>query len=279
MTKLCKCLWQASLKWTQVQRHWLDFWSGQWKLALWVGSTWERISSRILKVNRGGLPSDPKGGACGEGYKESGRSGLQEGRAWENWRCLLNSGLVARWWCCSWRLTKRGELRELTGTGARAEVEGGAKGRKAESSIMSLRFSYNEKRNWGKKEQCQRRGCWGCLVEWGARGRQEVGSALSVTWQGGSYPGETSAEEMPRWFWKGVWTHASARMQRRKESESKWSIICANRWEAGERGRKLLGCPDRQLSDSQDKCLGIRAQGESAPCKHTLKNRLSHETF
>lgn len=38
----------------------------------------ERISSRILKVNRGELHSDPKGGQHGEVYKESGRSGLQE---------------------------------------------------------------------------------------------------------------------------------------------------------------------------------------------------------
>lgn len=48
---------------------------------------------------------------------------------------------------------KKGELRELTGTGARAEVEGRARGRKAETRIMSLRFNYNEKQNWGKKEQ------------------------------------------------------------------------------------------------------------------------------
>lgn len=50
-------------------------------MALWVDERWERISSRILKVNRGGLPSHPKGGRRGEGYKASGRSGLQEGRA------------------------------------------------------------------------------------------------------------------------------------------------------------------------------------------------------
>lgn len=41
----------------------------------------ERKSSRILKVNRGGLRTDPKGGQHGEVYKESGRSGLQEGES------------------------------------------------------------------------------------------------------------------------------------------------------------------------------------------------------
>lgn len=45
-----------------------------------------------------------------------------------------------------------------------------------------------------------------------------------------------------------------------------------------EGGSNLLGCLDRQLNDSQDKCRDIRAQGESA-CKHALKTRLSHETF
>lgn len=32
------------------------------EVALWVDERWKRISSRILKMNRGGLPSDPKEG-------------------------------------------------------------------------------------------------------------------------------------------------------------------------------------------------------------------------
>lgn len=46
----------------KMPRYWLDFCSGLWKLALWVGERWERISSRIFKMNMRGLPSDPKEG-------------------------------------------------------------------------------------------------------------------------------------------------------------------------------------------------------------------------
>lgn len=57
---------------------------------------------------------------------------------------------------------------------------------------------------------------------------------------------------------KGCW---SAKEWRGKESESKWSIICAGRREAAEGGRKLLGHVDRQLSDNQDKCRDIQSSG------------------
>lgn len=72
---------------------------------------------------------------------------------------------------------QRGELRELTGTGARAEVEERARGRKAETRIMVLMLNYNEKQSRGEKELSVERGCWGCLVEQGA------GSCLSPSFQ------------------------------------------------------------------------------------------------
>lgn len=39
----------------------------------------------------------------------------------------------------------RGELKKLAGTGAKAEVEVRARGRKAETRITNLRYSYNGK--------------------------------------------------------------------------------------------------------------------------------------
>lgn len=140
---------------------------------------------------------------------------------------------------------------------------------------MSWRFYYSEMQSWGEKEQNVRERH---QVEQGPGGRLELGSSLPVTWQDGSCLGESSAEEMIRWNWEGVWSYRCAKEWRRKESESKWSINCADRREIVEKGRKLLGCLCSQLSDSQDKCLHIRAQGESA-CKHALKTRLSLETF
>lgn len=58
----------------------------------------------------------------------------------------------------------RGELKELAGAGARAEVEIKARGRKAETRIINWRSGYNEKQLRGGRPKCQTEAagnfCW-----------------------------------------------------------------------------------------------------------------------
>lgn len=81
----------------------------------------------------------------------------------KQWAWRLNDDIVQR-------LTEGGSS-ELTGTGARAEVEGRARGRKAETR-MSLRFNYNKKQSWRKKEQSVKREAAGDV--WGSQAQPSL---------------------------------------------------------------------------------------------------------
>lgn len=112
----------------------------------------------------------------------------------------------------------------------------------------------------GRKTKVSNWGCWEWLLQWGSGGRQELGPALSGSWQNGFSPGESSGEVMPWWNLERVQSYPHAKDWRRKGS--KWSVISADAWEAVE----------GVLTDSwvTVKCLEIRAQAESV-CKHGWK--------
>lgn len=95
----------------------------------------------------------------------------------------------------------------------------------------------------------------------GSGGRQELGPALSGTWQNGFGPGESREEVMPWWNLKRVWSYSYAKDWKRKGS--KWNIICAMHEKQWRVSRQTVEWQSGQV-------LEIRAQAECV-CKHGWK--------
>lgn len=175
-------------------------------------------------------------------------------RVWENWWWLLNNGPGS----LVFMLTEtdvRGELKQLAGTGANAEVGVRARGRKTETRMMNLRYSYSEEHSWGEEDQSVKLRLLGMSAGVGARGQTEAGT---------SPPWQLTKWVLPRW------------KQWRSDAMVKFGEFGATPVQKiGEGKREQMkhhlcwcmrssgGCLDRQLSDSQDKCLEIKAQGET----------------